>query len=231
MGRTGEDRRDFLAGSALTAGALALDALLGGRPRAAAQSISASHGQDSAARPTSQRDFRRRAYELRVEVARQNREATPERLSHPNNGDEERYPRRFASYTKGLKHEDSGDVLGSSYDSLLKALASGKFEAFEAIAQGGARKQVNPQSGLAFELIGGDPRCFVQKPPPAFASSEEAAEMAENYWMALLRDVPFAAYASHPVAQAAAADLTLFGADAKVPKDGQTVTPALLFAA
>ena len=76
------------------------------------------------------------------------------------------------------------------------------------------------RAGLAFELMGGDPRSFVQRPAPAFASGEEAAEIAENYWQALLRDVPFSAYATSPLANAAAADMTLFGADAKVPKDG-----------
>jgi hypothetical protein len=31
-------------------------------------------------------------------------------------------------------------------------------------------------------------------PPPAFGSMDEAAEMAELYWMAMARDVPFTSY-------------------------------------
>jgi hypothetical protein len=226
------DRRDFMTRSALATGALALTTLGRQPAHAEAQSAGASTSYEGAGRAqpgVPQRDFRRRAYELRVEVARQNREATPERLAHPSNGDEERYPGKLGSYSKGLAHSDDGVVVPSSYQSLINALSSGKPEQFEAIVQGGARKQVNPQSGLAFELIGGDPRSFVQKPAPAFASAEQAAEIAENYWMALLRDVPFAAYPSDPTANAAALDLGLFGAEAKVPKDGSQVTPALLF--
>ena len=67
---------------------------------------------------------------------------------------------------------------------------------------------------------------MIQAPPPAFASRENAAEIAENYWMALLRDVPFTDYPSNPIAAAAAADLNLFGADFKGAKNDQgQVTP------
>jgi hypothetical protein len=69
----------------------------------------------------------------------------------------------------------------------------------------------------------------VQPPAPAFASRELAAEISENYWMALLRDVPFSQYAANPIANAAAADLSLYGADFKGLKDGGTVTTATLF--
>jgi hypothetical protein len=48
--------------------------------------------------------------------------------------------------------------------------------------------------------------------------------------MALLRDVPFGDYGSHPVAAAAAADLTGFGADFKGAKNNSgVVRPQLLF--
>lgn len=48
--------------------------------------------------------------------------------------------------------------------------------------------------------------------------------------MALLRDVPFAQYGLNAIASAAAANLNLFGADAKVAKEvGGQVTPELLF--
>ena len=47
--------------------------------------------------------------------------------------------------------------------------------------------------------------------------------------MALLRDVPFSQYPVDPIANAAAADLTLFGADFKGPKSGGAVTTGTLF--
>jgi hypothetical protein len=53
--------------------------------------------------------------------------------------------------------------------------------------------------------------------------------MAENYWMALLRDVNFLDYNSSPLAADAATDLNGFGADFKGPKTGGLVTPQTLF--
>ena len=47
--------------------------------------------------------------------------------------------------------------------------------------------------------------------------------------MALLRDVPYTQYAVNPIANAAAADLTLYGADFPGPKDGGAVTAGTLF--
>jgi hypothetical protein len=92
-----------------------------------------------------------------------------------------------------------------------------------------SQKFINPQAGYAFDLEGKDAFSFVMPPPPAFASREIAAEIAENYWMALLRDTPFDDYATSQVAADAAADLNLFGADFKGPKINGQVTPATLF--
>jgi hypothetical protein len=55
-----------------------------------------------------------------------------------------------------------------------------------------------------------------------------AAEMVELYWQALTRDVPFAAYATHPLINAAAADLSRLSAF-RGPQAGDRVTPATLF--
>jgi hypothetical protein len=64
--------------------------------------------------------------------------------------------------------------------------------------------------------------------PPAFSSAWEAGEMAEDYWMALTRDVPFANYGSDPLIAQAAADLSAFS-DFRGPKVGGIVTPDTLF--
>jgi hypothetical protein len=47
--------------------------------------------------------------------------------------------------------------------------------------------------------------------------------------MALLRDVPYSQYAANPIANAAAADLTLYGNDFNAPKSGGAVTTSTLF--
>lgn len=170
------------------------------------------------------------SYQFRVNCAKDNFQPIPPLFSRPNNGDEELYPNRIASYSKGLPHQANGEVVPSAYNALLDALGTGSPAMFEQIPMGGDRKLTNPQAGLAFDLEGSDCFSMLQPPAPTFASREEAAEMAENYWMALLRDIPFADYATNPIAPAAAADLTLFGADFKGPKNSSgQVTPNLLF--
>ncbi len=147
-----------------------------------------------------------------------------------NNGDEGLYLNKIGNYSKGLPHQANGEVNLSAYYALTDALAVGSPARFEQIPLGGTVKLTNPQSGLAFDLEGADCFSFVQPPAPAFASREIAAEIAENYWMALLRDVPFTNYTGNSMATAAAADLTLFGADFKGPKESNgTVSPNLLF--
>jgi hypothetical protein len=78
-------------------------------------------------------------------------------------------------------------------------------------------------------MEGPDAQSLVQPPAPAFASREQAAEISENYWMALLRDVPHAQYPVNPIANTAAADLSQYGSDFKGAKSGGEVTPATLF--
>ena len=166
---------------------------------------------------------------LRRDAAQNGLQTTPPNLQHPNNEDENRYPNKLGSYSKGLPHNDDGTVVLSAYDNLLKALNSGVPADFDTIPLGGDRTFTNPQSGLAFDLEGPDAHALVIPPAPAFASREQAGEISENYWMALLRDVPFAQYATNPIANAAAADLTLYGNDFKGPKSGGAVTPGTLF--
>ncbi|MCY7348920.1 MAG: vanadium-dependent haloperoxidase [Pyrinomonadaceae bacterium] len=171
-----------------------------------------------------------KSYHWRSGIALQDYNATPQNMRYPENGDELLYPNRIAGYSKGLPHDATGEVIPSAYEMFLQAVRSGNPADFELIPMGGARKLISPQSGLAYDLQGGDAHSFVIPPAPAFASREIAAEIAENYWMALLRDIPFTNYPTNPIAAAAAADLTLFGNDLKAPKDqnGQ-VTPNLLF--
>ena len=166
---------------------------------------------------------------LRRDAAGAGLQATPQNLQHPDNNDEELYPNKIGSYSKGLPHNNDGTVNISAYATLVQAINSGRPADFDAIPLGGSRGLTNPQAGLAFDLEGPDAHALVQPPAPAFASREQAGEISENYWMALLRDVPYAQYPGNPIANAAAADLSLYGNDFKGPKSGGAVTIATLF--
>jgi hypothetical protein len=66
-------------------------------------------------------------------------------------------------------------------------------------------------------------------PPPAFASAGMAADMVELYWQALARDIPFTAWDTSPVIQAAAAEMNkLSGYTGPHDASGQ-VTPDNVF--
>ncbi len=166
---------------------------------------------------------------LRRDAANAGLKATPQNLEHPSNQDETLYPNKLGSYSKGLPHNNDGTVVASAYAALLQAINSGRPADFDAIPLGGSVPLTNPQSGLAFDLQGPDGHALVQPPAPAFASRAQAAEISENYWMALLRDVPYSQYAADPIANAAAADLTLYGNDFNALKTGGAVTTATLF--
>jgi hypothetical protein len=76
--------------------------------------------------------------------------------NHPINGDEALYPNRIGNYSKGLPHNNVGEVDPAAYQSLLQALSSGDPRDFEQIQMGGTAGLVNPQAGLAFDMEGID---------------------------------------------------------------------------
>ena len=123
------------------------------------------------------------------------------------NGDETAIPRYAASFVKGLPTTQLGEVEAGTYESLLRAIESGKPADFEGIARGSGRRLVNPQAAYGFCLEGGDPHRFACPPAPSFTSPGMAAEMAELYWLALARDIPFREYAGSAVIQQAAREL------------------------
>jgi hypothetical protein len=137
------------------------------------------------------------------------------------NGDEEEIPRHAAAYSKGLPHDRLGEVNPAAYALLLRALRSGDPRDFEFIPRVGEVKLTNPQAAFALNLIGPDPSAIPCPPAPRFSGAEQAAEMAELYWQALARDVPFAEYESHPLTARAAAELARLR--------GRRTTPATLF--
>jgi hypothetical protein len=169
---------------------------------------------------------RRKSFEVREKAARMARSRA--RVVHEVNGDEAELPGYIGNFAKGLVHNGLGEVDPSSYESLLAALRSGRPDDFERIQMGIGPRLVNPQAGLAFDLEGADSHHLRIRPAPRLASAEAAGEMAELYWLALLRDVNFADYGQHPLAMAACSDLSHYS-DFRGPKNAEVVTPDTLF--
>ncbi len=67
------------------------------------------------------------------------------------------------------------------------------------------RRLINPQTG--YELVSIDLQQLATPAAPAFASADETAEMAELYWHALARDVPFIQYNTNGTIASAVSDL------------------------
>ncbi|HYE35374.1 vanadium-dependent haloperoxidase [Methylocaldum sp.] len=147
---------------------------------------------------------------------------------HENNGDEDEFPNYIANYSKGLPHNHFGEVDGPAYNALMNAIGVGTETAFNAVPLGGSRKLTNPRAGLCFDLEGKDPQQFTIPPAPKFNSAEQAGEMVELYWMALLRDVNFLTYDRHPLVAAALAELNGLS-DFRGPKANNVVTVQTLF--
>jgi hypothetical protein len=155
--------------------------------------------------------------------------------AHRNNGDEERYADAnfYANYSKGLPHNQHGEVEPRAYLELLRTLNNGSPAAFENLPTGVAPPNfigfTDPQSGLAYDLEGMDSHQLAMPPCFEFRSAGAIAEIAENYWLAVCRDIPFPDYDSDGTIAAAAADLSKFPAfDGPRDSNGQ-VTPQTLF--
>jgi hypothetical protein len=153
---------------------------------------------------------------------------------HPDNEDEARYPNKIGSYSKGLIHNSIGEVDPAAYQAYLGAIHTGRFADFEALRafQGcpdlsRQRPFVHLEGSNAFDLVGTDSAQLTLPPAPTFASAEEASEMVELYWMALLRDINFDDYATNSLAEAAADDLSNQPAFGGPKQDGQVSAQTL----
>lgn len=224
-------RRKFLGNVgcgaiALAAGSTALTPLLGSE---SAMAIAKEIGPEEPKRRIND------ARQLRFDAARAMAlEGIPD---HPSNGDEERFTNKIGNYSKGLRHNAIGEVDPRAYEAMIRAIDSGRFADYEALATNGhlgagdptrQRRLVNPMSGYAFDVEGLDSHQFSMRAAPSFSSPEEAGEMVELYWMSMLRDVNYFDYEAHPLANHAAEDLSRLS-DFRGPKQGNRVTPQTLF--
>ncbi|KAF1086682.1 PAP2 superfamily protein [Sporotomaculum syntrophicum] len=176
--------------------------------------------------PTSARQRREEALQVRQNAALfQKNLPVP---GHPCNGDESLFVNKIGNFSKGLLHNHLGEVNLNAYNDMIRALSTGNPEDFEFIPLGGATKLTSPQTAYAFELVGPDTHHLSMIPAPAFSSAWNASEMAELYWLALTRDVPFSEYDTNPTTLAAASELSGFS-DFRGPKDNGVVTTGTLF--
>jgi hypothetical protein len=163
-------------------------------------------------------------------------ECTPTKITKKgSNGDEDRFkgpdgkPDYIGNFSKGLPHDEFGEVKRDAYKSLLHAVdKETDFDKIILKDPDKGRKLTNPQSGLATDQEGPDPKDLKILAAPSLDSAEEAAEGVELYWMALLRDVPFTDFATNPDVAAAAAELSGL-TDYTGPKIGGKVTPQTIF--
>jgi hypothetical protein len=160
----------------------------------------------------------KQAYRVRTAAAELAGEPIASSLA---NADEQELPRYVAMYSKGLPHNGLGEVDPGAYELLLRALRTGEARDFDVIPCAGPTKLSNPQAGFSYNLVGPDPSAIACPPAPRFASAEQAAELAELYWQAHLRDVPFAAYDAEPRVWSAAEELGRL--------HGVSTTPSTLF--
>jgi hypothetical protein len=198
-------RRKFLgnvsgvAVAALTAGAIGLEPLLGGKESVAEASVV---DYRSERREDKSFNYRRStANAERIDVGQQ-----------PDNGDATRFTDFSGSYSKALLHDGLGVPNAASWLSLKQALHSGEFEDFENIlvgtpGGGSNSKQNGPQGALALDLEGLDSHATVVPPAPSVTSSITAAEAVEHYWGALLADVPFSEYPKNSLVALAVKDM------------------------
>lgn len=169
-GQSGPIRRDFLAG---LAGLIGLSGTsLKASPRVPSSSV----------RGRASHNLRQQAADAYLV------QGAPQ---EPCNPDETDYPNKIGNYSKGLPHNEFGEVDLKAYNSLLSALSSGDPSDFERVTLCGPVPLANPQAGLAFDIEGADSHLLVTPPAPGVASAWRAAEAVELYWQALLRDIPF----------------------------------------
>jgi hypothetical protein len=150
-------------------------------------------------------------------------------VTHTNNNEEMDYqsqgfPKGIASFTKGLNHNNMGEVLNpADFDQFLNAIQdslndipnyTNSLSFFESLpiasgipANKPKAKLVNPVCGLSYDSEGLDAFNRTILPAPRIDSLNGVAEMAELYWMYLMRDINFIDYDEKEIAQDAVDEL------------------------
>ena len=161
--------------------------------------------------PLTPRQRQQRVFECRRDAAQAELHSDPPKAMA--NGDEDRYLDRRASFSKTMPHNELGEVDPDAYRQWVAILRNGNPARFAEVPRDSeaVERLNNPQATYAIDLVGPDASALSLPAPPPFASPEAAAEMAELYWLALMRDVAFSEYTGHPLTTAAIGDLRAIG--------------------
>jgi hypothetical protein len=120
-------------------------------------------------------------------------------MGHGNNG-EETLPGKPGNFRKGLIHNSEGFLDNEQdYQAYRAAIQTGLSDLLADVptpAIANRRKWESPTAGFVFDLEGPDAQSVTMPPAPTLGSAELAAEMAEVYAMAALRDKPFANFSA-----------------------------------
>ena len=148
------------------------------------------------------------------DVATEMSRLRPQARTENNREESDHGPQYPANFTKGLAHDDCGLLEhGTDYLCFVEAINSPDRNLFEKHVLSASDHGVtyhcsvkdtchgeqdvawrgweSPRAGHVYELQGADAGACGMAPAPRVGSSELAAEMAEVYALAILRDVPF----------------------------------------
>ncbi|WP_019504243.1 vanadium-dependent haloperoxidase [Pleurocapsa sp. PCC 7319] len=136
-------------------------------------------------------------------------------VEHIPNGDEAKFQNQafVGSFTKGIPHDDTGRIIdseqfkrfrvathiGDFFNNLQPDLGRDSTLGWRAVQPNSdmpIRGWESPSSGLTFEMHGPDSHSVTMPPAPELGSDELTLEMAEVYWLALLRDTHFKEFQS-----------------------------------
>jgi len=167
------------------------------------------------------------AYQIRLRLAQ--RLLRRRVNNHRTNRDERDFAPSF-SYTKVLFNKDAfGEVVPGNYQTMRQAIRQGRFARFENTVPTGAKGLKNPLAAHAYDLKGFDSSQQRIPAPPSIRSPRVAAEMAELYWQALCRDIPFSEYGQNQLISEAANNLSFGYSDGDWPLASGGVSPSVIF--
>ncbi len=128
----GPSRRKFLSqiGAALAGGAV-----FGKAAVASAQSYNPAIGDGVTSLPDKTDPRIQASFKIRMDAA-QNEKHIPV-PPHTTNGDEQRYPDKSGTYTKGILQDGIGLVNLAAFQTFRNAINTGTFAAFESVITGG----------------------------------------------------------------------------------------------
>jgi len=122
------------------------------------------------------------------------------------NRDETNHPNYIGQFHKTLPHDANGIVSPAAYEALVAACRAGDYAMLEAVPQA-LGKLANPLGAVAFANEGWDSHHLMVDAASSIDSAMHAGDMAECYWLALTRDVPFQDFPTDPLVLRAVADL------------------------